>query len=132
MKMLFEDLFDKKIDVENQYLQRLRNTLNYDRERYTSKFPFIKNPELLPDNYILTEYRTDNSLKNLWKHPELLKEYDQVISDYIKEEILKEVPINFKSNGVHYLLHRAVGKEDRETRKVRTVLRRRKNIKMSY
>lgn len=63
MKMLFEDLFDKKIDVENQYLQRLRNTLNYDRERYTSKFPFIKNPELLPDNYILTEYRTDNSLK---------------------------------------------------------------------
>ena len=33
MKTLFEDCFDSKNDVENQCLQRLKNTLNYDGER---------------------------------------------------------------------------------------------------
>ena len=32
-------------------------------ERYTSKLPFIKNPELLPNNYIWTKHRTDKLLK---------------------------------------------------------------------
>ena len=119
MKTLFEDRFDSKNDVENQCLQRLKNTLNYDGERYTSKLPFVKNPDLLPDNYILAKHRTDNLLKNLRKQPELLKEYDRIISEYIKEGILEEMPIDFKTKSVHYLPHRAVVKEDRETTKVR-------------
>ena len=118
MKTLFEDLFDNKNDAENQCLQRLKNTLNYDGERYTSKSPFVKNPDLLADNFILAKQRTDNLLKNLRKQFELLKEYDQIISDHIKEGILEEVPIGFKTSNVHYLPHRAVIKEDRETTKV--------------
>ena len=121
MKTLFEDRFDSKNDVENQCIQRLKNTLNYDGERYTSKLPFVKNPDLLPDNYILAKHRTDNLLKNLRKQPELLKEYDRIISDYIKDMILEEVPIDFKTVNVHCLPHRAVVKEDRETTKVRIV-----------
>ena len=88
MKTLSEDRFDSKIDIENQCLHRFKNTLYYDGARYTSKLPFIKNSKLLPDNYILTKHRTDNLLKNLRKHPELPKEYDGIISDYIKEGIL--------------------------------------------
>lgn len=57
---MFEDRFDSKIDFENQCLDRLKNTLNYDGERYTRKLPFVKKLELLPNNYILTKHRTDH------------------------------------------------------------------------
>ena len=39
----------------------------------------------------------------------------------LKEGILEKVPIDFKTDNVHYLPHRAVVKEDRETTKVRNV-----------
>ena len=45
VKTLFEDHFDSKNDVENQCLQRLKNTLNYDGERYTSKLSLVKDPD---------------------------------------------------------------------------------------
>ena len=49
MKIMFQDRFNSKIDVENQCLQILKYALNYDEERYTSKLLFTKNPGLLPD-----------------------------------------------------------------------------------
>ena len=50
-----------------------------------------KNPEELPDNYILTKNRTENLIKELWKDPELLKEYKNIIDEYIQEGILEEL-----------------------------------------
>ena len=31
---------------------------------------------------MLTKHQTDNLLKKIQKHPELLEEYDRIISDY--------------------------------------------------
>ena len=39
----------------------------------------------------------------------------------LKEGILEEMQIGFKTDSIHYLPHHAVVKEDRETTKVRTV-----------
>ena len=39
----------------------------------------------------------------------------------LKEGILEKVPIDFKTDNVHYLPHRAVVKEDGETTKARNV-----------
>lgn len=85
MKILFKDRFDSKFTVENQCLQRTKIALNYDVERYASKLIFVKKPDLLPDNYTLIKHQTEKLLKNLRKHPELLKEHDRIIFDYIND-----------------------------------------------
>ena len=69
----------------------------------------------------MAKHRTDNLLKLLRKQPEFLKEYDRIISDYIVEGILEEVPVDFITDSAHYLPHRAVVKEDRESTKIRNV-----------
>ena len=59
-------------------------------------------------------------VSKLSRNSEQLREYDNIINDYLIESILEEVaPIN-KTDTVHYLPHRAVVKEERETRKTRT------------
>ena len=37
-----------------------------------TKLPFIKNPENLPDNYILAKKRTENLISKLRKNPDQL------------------------------------------------------------
>ena len=60
-------------------------------------------------------------VSKLSRNSEQLREYDNIINDYLIDSILEEVaPIN-KTDAVHYLPHRAVVKEERETRKTRTV-----------
>ena len=91
------------------------------QQRYVTKLPFIENSENLPDNYILEKKRTENLVSKLRKNPAHLREYDNIINDYLKDGILEEVsPIN-KTDAVHYLPHRAVVKEERETTKTRLV-----------
>ena len=75
----------------------------------------------MPDNYILTKNRTENLIKKLRKDPELLKEYNNIIDQYIQEGILEEVPTIHKTNTVHHLPHRAVVREGREITKVKIV-----------
>ena len=54
-------------------------------------------------------------VSKLRKNPQQLRDYDNIINDYLKDVIVQEVtPIN-KTDAVHYLLHRAVVKEERET-----------------
>ena len=56
-------------------------------------------------------------ISKLRKNLEQLREYDNIINDYLKDGILEEVsPIN-KTDAVHYLPHRVVVKEERETTK---------------
>ena len=61
--------------------------------------------------------------RKLENEPSLYKEYDEVIKSYLKEGIIEPVPANNEkiAGKVHYLLHRAVVREDRDTTKVRIV-----------
>ena len=54
-------------------------------------------------------------VSKLRKNPQQLRDYDNIINDYLKDVIVQELtPIN-KTDAVHYLPHRAVVKEERET-----------------
>ena len=54
-------------------------------------------------------------VSKLRKNPQPLRDYDNIINDYLKDGILQEVtPIN-KTDAVHYLPRRVVVKEERET-----------------
>ena len=64
-------------------------------------------------------------MKNrLSKNNNLFNEYDKVIKHYLKEDIVQIVPPSEEivlPGSTHYLPHRAVIKENRETMKVRIV-----------
>ena len=64
-------------------------------------------------------------MKNkLNRNESLFNEYDKIIKEYIKEDIVEIVPPNEEivaPGSAHYLSHRAVVKENRETTKVRIV-----------
>ena len=54
----------------------------------------------------------------------MFHEYDKIIKDYIKEDIIEIVPPSEEivlPGSAHYLPHRTVVKENRETTKVRIV-----------
>ena len=51
----------------------------------------------------------------------MLEEYDLIIKEYLAEGILEEVKDIHKSESVHYLPHRPVVKENRQTTRVRIV-----------
>lgn len=46
--------------------------------------------EILPDNYLLAKIRTKHLLKRLKNNNSLLKNYDDIIKDYLHEGIVKE------------------------------------------
>ena len=82
----------KKLCMENKndFIENFKRTLKIDGKRYVTKLKFIEKPENLPD-YILAKKRTDNLVSKLRKNPEQLREYDNIINDYLKDKILEEV-----------------------------------------
>ena len=59
--------------------------------------------------------------RKLNSNPTLLHEYDQIIEDYLKNNIMEEVNENEVVTSAHYLPHHAVIKSDRGTTKTRIV-----------
>ena len=98
------------MENENDFIENFKKTLKFDGKRYVTKLPFIENPENLPDNYILAKKRTDNLVSKLRKNPEQLREYDNIINDYLKDRILEEASPTCKTDAVHYLFHQPIVK----------------------
>ena len=125
LKKLFNtENYEEEIN-DDVYLSFKRN-LHFDnkKERYEIRLPFKDCSEILPDNSNLAKHRP-NYLKNrLSNNNDLFNEYDKIIKDYIKEDIVEIVPPSEEIvllGSAHYLPHRAVVNENRETTKVRTV-----------
>ena len=60
-------------------------------------------------------------VSKLRKNPDQLRKYDNIINNYLKDSILEEFSPNNKTDSVHYLPHRAVLKEERETTKAQII-----------
>ncbi|XP_066934625.1 uncharacterized protein [Clytia hemisphaerica] len=109
----------EEIDVVSKF----EKEIYHDGKRYVSKLPFKPNHDELPDNFSVSKRRLENVRKRL-KASGILNDYDQIIKDYEKDSIIEKVPEEeiAKDRGkVHYLPHRAVVKENRETTKIRIV-----------
>ena len=97
------------------FIHHLKKNIHFDnkRERYETKLPFKGYSELLPDNYNLPKHRL-HSLKNkLNNSKDLFNEYDKIIKNYIKEDIVEIVPCSEEivlPGSTHYLPHRALVK----------------------
>ena len=114
-KLFHAENYEEEIN-DDVYLSFKKN-LRFDnkKERYETK--------ILPENYSLANHRL-SSLKNRLSNNDLFHEYDKIIKDYIKEDIIEIVPPSEEivlPGSAHYLPHRTVVKENRETTKVRIV-----------
>ena len=87
------------------------------------RLPWKSAPELLPDNYSLAKCRLNSLYRRLSKTPEILDQYDQIIQTQENEGIIESVdPLDVPEIGqTHYIPHREVIKEGRDTTKMRIV-----------
>ena len=77
---------------------------------------------MLPDNYQICVRRLQALMKRLKSKPEMLAEYDKIIQDQLAEGIIEVVPEKGSEVGrIHYIPHKAVVRNDKDTTKMRIV-----------
>ena len=102
-------------------ISKFEEDIFHDGTRYVTNLPFKSDHEELPDNFQVAKQRL-TSQKNQLTRKRILKDYDDILQDYESNGIIERVPKNkiCKETGqFHYLPHRAVVREDRETTKIR-------------
>ena len=91
---------------------------------YTVGLPWKDVCSELPDNYNVCLKRLETNFRKLEKTPELLRQYDSIIQDQLKQGIVEVVDKSSpgsKGLPVHYLPHRAVVRDDKSSTKLRIV-----------
>ena len=83
--------------------------------------PFKPNHDALPDNYRLSLNRLSCLKKKLNKDEKLSKKCDCIFKSYEQDGIIKMVDHESEAGKVHYIPHRPVIRNDKETTKVRIV-----------
>ena len=91
--------------------------------RYQVSLPWKDVHPPLPDNYQLALKRLRGLRHRLQQQSTLLKEYDTIIQDQVKQGVIEVVTDSIPTDGraVHYLPHHAVVQQDKATTKIRIV-----------
>ena len=103
---------------DDDVIRQFEKDITFNGNRYVTKLPFKPNHELLPDNYRLCETSLSKLRKRLSCNPELLSDYDKIFQSYQKDgiiEIVDESETMTEPGAVHYLPHRPVVHQDKET-----------------
>ena len=103
--------------------EEFEERITFENDRYKVHLPWKLPHPILPDNYELSMKRLSNLLKLLNQDPEVLKEYDSVIKEQLKNGIVEvvEKPADGEVGKTHYLPHHAVIRRDKATTKLRVV-----------
>ena len=102
--------------VQQQFSQRI----TFDNGRYEVHLPWKQTHLDLPDNHDFCKRRLGSLLKRLGQNPELLRHYDSIIQDQLRQGIVEVVrePAKCESGRVHYLPHHGVFRHDKQTTKL--------------
>ena len=104
----------------NQFIEKNR----WNSDRYTVPSPWKLEHDILPDNFTNSLSRLKSGVFfRLKKDSVLLKDYDNIIKQHLKETISERVPRgqDITPGRVYYIPHHAVGRADKETTKLRIV-----------
>jgi hypothetical protein len=109
---------DNELTTESKFMEEI----NFNGKQYKIKLPFREEHPQLPDNHTGSVKRFNSLITRLKARPNLPQEYDNIIKDQIKSGVVESandvlVPVG----NVHYLPHREVIREDKNTTKVRVV-----------
>ena len=95
--------------------------IQFTGSRYSVKLPWKAGHGPIPQNYSTCVSRLKNQLRRLKDDPDVLKEYDKIISEQIQEGIVSKVTGMEDAQKISYLPHSAVIRQEAETTKVRIV-----------
>ena len=115
------DLDSIGIRVDNEVYTSVIDNILFTGKRYSVGLPWKVAHKPLPSNYSNSLARLKGLMRRLKETPEVLLQYDEVISQQIKEGIVEQVTALEPVGRVHYLPHRAVIREGAETTKLRVV-----------
>ena len=110
-------------DLDQNVFTEFEKNIQFKDRRYEVSLPWKENHPLLPTNYHLSMNRLRGLLHRLHQQPTVLQQYDNVIKDQINKGMIQPVQDleDTQEGKVHYLLHHAVIRQDRETTKLRVV-----------
>ena len=109
-------------DNDHSTEYKFMEDINFNGTQYEIKLPFREEHPLLPDNHVGAVKRLSSLVTRLKANPDLLQEYDNIIQDQVKSGVVEPAnDILVPVGSVHYLPHRAVIREDKNTTKVRVV-----------
>ena len=97
-------------DSEKTVYDQFHDMVKFNNGRYEVQLPWKDPMSTIPDNYELCLKRLHSLLRRLRQNPKLFEQYDKVIRDQIKNDIVQtvELPERVEGNRVHYLPHHAV------------------------
>ena len=107
------------INEEHDVYEQFKEDITFEGKRYVTSLPFKPNHDALPDNYRLSLNRLNCLKKKLCEDEKLRREC--IFKSYEQDGIIKLVDHKSEAGKVHYLPHRPVIRNDRETTKVRIV-----------
>ena len=136
LKCQAEILADNRVnqfwDIENMgfnsdekvAVNAFHDTINFKKcnKRYEVHLPFKEDDSLISDNYTLCVKRFSQLRNKLKKDQNLFDNYSEILKEQLEHNIIE--PVSTFDNPVgelHYLPHRPVIKQDKETTKVRVV-----------
>ena len=104
-------------------LTEFEEKIKFKNGRYQVSLPWKDVHPPLPDNYQLALKRLRGLQHRLLQQPALLKEYDAIIQDQVKQGVVGVItdPTPTDGRAVHYLPHHAVVRQDKATTKIRIV-----------
>ena len=100
-------------------------TVKFENGRYSVDIPRNESAEsiILPDHYNLSKARLLSLYKRLKiKNPDILEQYDRIFKEQEKEGVIEDANNETTDAGcVHYLPHREIIRDAKETTKMRIV-----------
>ena len=111
---------------EERELELIERNLNFDKEenRWIAEYPWIKDPQNLPDNRKVAFAKLITTEKRLRRNPEHAKVYDNQIKDMVTRRVarkLSNTELTLYKGPVHYIGHHEVLKPDSKSTPVRIV-----------
>ena len=107
--------------IHEKRFDSLQSFIKFEKGRYTVQLPWKTDSLMLPYNFLPGKQRLISLLKRLKQKPELLNEYNEIISKQEKEGIIETVedPTVAVSSKTCYIQHGEAVQEDRVTTKTR-------------
>ena len=116
------DLDSIGIREGNEVHESVIDNITFTGSKYSVGLPWKLGHGPVPLNLANSQARLKCQFKRLKQTPAILEQYDQIISDQLREGIIEEVPsVETPSSKVSYMPHRALIRENVETTKVRVV-----------
>ena len=117
----FFDTSNEKCLGPGQFSSHFEQNLQFDVEHYVVKLPVKLHHESLPNNHENSVNLLKSLTSKLQNNTSFFTEYDKIIKNYIKEGIIETIQTHGAPCEIHYLPHRAVVCEKKDTTKVRIV-----------